>query len=437
MKIEDSTKLVCALVITVVVIGGTGFLFFGKPPNPAERLEQQAREYTMLALGLDLQKDGEVDAWFGPSAIAEEAQGQRRSLDDILASVQALGAEVVAVGGDPQTAGRRQALKQKIEHLATVTAIATGRIKLDFVGELQQLYGISPALEARNHPLILDELDALLPGRGSLAFKVASFQNSMVIPADRRQAVFEAALAECRRRTLEHWDLAASESLSLEWTRDVPAAWHEYLGNNHSKLRINALTVALISQSVDLACHEGYPGHHAQFVLMDNAVELPVEDSVVLLKSPGSVLREGAANYGIDLAFPSGERLAFERDVLFPLAGLPADKAATNLRIHQLVTQLSSAAIPVIQEYYDGNIDFNAASFRLEREAMFTSPLAVLEFVNDYGTYSMGYTLVRNLICRYGHPRHGESSWKMLKQLLVQPAEDSLREIQQKSIEGA
>ena len=51
---------------------------------------------------------------------------------------------------------------------------------------------------------------------------------------------------------------------------------------------------------------------------------------------PGSVLREGAANAGIDLVFPFAERLTFERDVLFPIAGLSASEAETNLRIHTL-----------------------------------------------------------------------------------------------------
>ena len=33
-------------------------------------------------------------------------------------------------------------------------------------------------------------------------------------------------------------------------------------------------------------------------------------------------MAEGTANHGIEMAFPGDERLAYERDVLYPLAGL-------------------------------------------------------------------------------------------------------------------
>lgn len=430
MKIDDSIKLAIALVVTAVVTGGAGLYFAGVWRTPADILEQQARDYVVLALELDRVKDGEVDAWFGPPELADQAQRRQVGLDDILADATTLATEV-RTATDPGTASRRQALATRIDHLAAVTALAGGTDKPAFADELEQLYGLSLPAGGTDYSLILQELDALLPGRGSLAFRIASFRNKLVVPADRRQAVFEAALAACRRRTLAHWQLPADESLAVEWTRDVQAAWHEYLGGNRSRLRINPLTVALVSQAVDLACHEGYPGHHAQFVLLDNAGELPVESTVVLLRSAGSVLREGAANYGIDLAFPAGERLAFERDVLFPLAGLAPELADTNLRIHRLVTRLSGAAVPVIRDYYDGAIDFNTASFRLEREAMMASPLAVLEFVNDYGAYSMGYTLVRSLLTRYS-PAAGDD-WATLETLLVQPPEHSLQVLQGQS----
>ena len=38
------------------------------------------------------------------------------------------------------------------------------------------------------------------------------------------------------------------------------------------------------------------------------------------LFSPQSLIAEGSANFGIDMAFPAAERVAYERDSLFPLA---------------------------------------------------------------------------------------------------------------------
>jgi len=47
-----------------------------------------------------------------------------------------------------------------------------------------------------------------------------------------------------------------------------------------------------------------------------------VEFSIYPLFSPQSLISEGSANFGREVAFSLDERLAFERDVLFPLAGL-------------------------------------------------------------------------------------------------------------------
>ena len=53
-----------------------------------------------------------------------------------------------------------------------------------------------------------------------------------------------------------------------------------------------------------------------------------VEFTVYPLFSPQSLIAEGSANYGIDLAFPDGEAEAFEAKTLYPLAGLdPATRA--------------------------------------------------------------------------------------------------------------
>ena len=52
-----------------------------------------------------------------------------------------------------------------------------------------------------------------------------------------------------------------------------------------------------------------------------------VEFSVYPLFSPQSLIAEGSANYGIELAFPGAERIDYERDHLFPLAGLDPEQA--------------------------------------------------------------------------------------------------------------
>ncbi len=412
----SSPKNIALLAVIAVALIGVGSWTSGIFSSPQAIIENQAQTYVELALGLDQQKEGEVDSYFGPSELLEKAQSSTSSMDELLADARAL-ANSIKESSVPETEARAQHLLEKVEQLITVIELIQAPGKLPFREETDTLYGLALPEQMPSYQEKLAELENLLPGRGTLAFKLASYNNKLVIPADKREAVFEAALAECRQRTLDHWQLPADESLSIEWTRDVQAAWHQYEGANKSTLRINGLTIGLVSGAVDLACHEGYPGHHAQFVLMDNADNvqgLPIEDSLVLLRSPGSVLREGAANAGVDLVFPFAERLAFERDVLFPIAGLSATEAETNLKIHTLVNELSSAVVPVIEEYYNGDIIFNAASFRLEREAMISSPIALLEFIDEYGTYSIGYTVARDMINTHLNAMPETQRWQAL-----------------------
>src|SRR4029453_8815802 len=142
-----------------------------------------------------------------------------------------------------------------------------------------------------------------------------------------------------------------------------------YEGGHHSTLKVNPVAIAYIGQMLDVACHEGYPGHHAQFLVMEadaGPAGLPLEQTVALMRSPANVLREGAANYGVDLAFPAEERLAFERDVLFPMAGFPVAEAERHAKVHRLVSDLALSVMPILREYRDGTLAFNSATFRLE-----------------------------------------------------------------------
>jgi len=173
-----------------------------------------------------------------------------------------------------------------------------------------------------------------------------------------------------------------------------------------------------------VACHEGYPGHHAQFVVMQTHAGpggLPVEDTVVLLRSPISMLREGAANYGVELAFPAAERLTFERDVLFPLAGFDPAQAAKYRDVTRLVDDLSSNVAPLARDYRDKRLSAERARRGLESSALVSSPEALLRFVDRLGSYVLGYTAARDKVRSYveaEHRRTGADNWAILRTVL-------------------
>ena len=122
--------------------------------------------------------------------------------------------------------------------------------------------------------------------------------------------------SSCRRARRSR----SSTSPSKSWS-----GYNWYQGNYRSLIQVNTDLPIYIDRAIDLACHEGYPGHHVYNALLEKHLVRDrgwVEFSVYPLFSPQSLIAEGTANYGIEVAFPGDERLAFERDVLFPLAGL-------------------------------------------------------------------------------------------------------------------
>lgn len=413
----------------VAVLAAIAFFTQGCSQAPQDPLEQRAEDFVRIATAVGTYRLHEVDAYFGPEEL-DGRGGQPARPADLLTQARALvaGLDASGIAASP----RVDRLKERAENLAAMLAVSAEVKPPSFADEARLLYGIElPQADRATTERLLKELSDLLPGTGNLALKLASFQNRLVVPPGKRETVFQRALEECKRRTQAHWTLPADEELIVEFTREVDSAWHRYEGAGRSRLQINPLAIAFVGTSLDVACHEGYPGHHAQFLLLEANTPggLPVEERVVLLRSADSALREGAANYGVTLAWTAEERLAFERDVLFPLAGLSPEQAEIAGKVHGLLFELGAAAIPVLQEYRDGIISFNTATFRLEREAMVPSPGSLLEFVNEHGAYVAGYTVARDRVAAFVGQEaatRGTDAWTVLQQVLVTMNVDAL-----------
>ena len=72
------------------------------------------------------------------------------------------------------------------------------------------------------------------------------------------------------------------------------------------------------------------------------------------------------------MAFPGAERLAFEREVLFPLAGLDPAGAAEYAEVRALMRKLSHAGNEAARGYLDGELDRAAAEALLVRYTLAT-----------------------------------------------------------------
>jgi hypothetical protein len=302
--------------------------------------------------------------------------------------------------------------------------------KFSFNDEAQGQFATVPDLKPLAHyDAILANLETMIPGDGPLAARVDAFNERYVIPKDRLQPVFDAAIAECKRRTAQYIRLPAGETFAMEFVTGKPwSGYNYYKGNYKSLIQINTDLPIRISRAVDLGCHEGYPGHHVLNLMVEERLARKngwKEYEVNPLYSPTSVLSEGSANYGIDLAFPAAERLAFERDILYPIAGLDPNSAQAFWKMQQMTEALSGARLTIAKMYLDGAVT-RAQALELTQKYLLLSPARAeqsVKFTDHYRSYVINYgwgkDLVRNYIER-GNPDTAER-WRRMEKILSEP----------------
>jgi hypothetical protein len=277
---------------------------------------------------------------------------------------------------------------------------------------------------------VLAELEGRLPGSGRLVERYEAFRAQFVVDKERLAAVFDAAIAGCRERTVRHIALPPEESFTLEYVTDKSwSGYNWYQGGYRSLIQINTDLPIYIDRAIDLACHEGYPGHHVYNVLLEKNLVRDrgwVEYTVYPLFSPQSLIAEGTANYGVDVAFPDDERREFERAVLFPAAGLDASRVAEFYEIAALAKRLSYAGNEGARRYRNGAIDAAAAA-RWHEEFALSAPERArqrVRFIDQYGAYVINYNLGEDLVRSYVEQRAGASPtrrWQELTRLISSP----------------
>ena len=385
--------------------------------NCSAQMSNLSERYVKLVLAVGVHDADYVDAYYGLPEWRTAAAGQRRSLVDLDADAAAwlreLADERLPPGAAELDRLRHRYLTTQVESLRARVKMLRGE-RLTFDEESRALYdAVAPVHTEEEFQGVLRELDGRLPGRGTLLERYQAFRDRFEIPKDRLGAVFAAAIEGCRARTLEHIALPPTESFTIEYvTGKTWSGYNWYQGNYRSLIQINVDLPIYIDRAIDLACHEGYPGHHVYNVLLEQHLVRErgwQEFTVYPLFSPQSLIAEGTANYGIEVAFPDAERRRFEREVLFPAAGLNASGVEEYYDVLELVQKLSYAGNEAARRYRDGRIDAAAAAKWHETYALMAPERAAqrVRFIDQYGAYVINYNLGKDLVASYIERRAG------------------------------
>jgi hypothetical protein len=401
-------------------------------PDPG-RLDPVARRYVVLGLGLGAHDPAYVDAYYGPDSLKAAAAAESLTVAQIRAAAESL----IAVLGDsvPPYADTLVRLRHRYLRVQLGAMAARARMlggeRLSFDREAEAFYDATPPQYDDAHfDSLLARLDSLLPGRAPLADRYQRLRDRVTIPPTKVDTVFKTAIAACRARTLAHMPLPPGERFDLEYVKGTSwNAYNWYKGSYHSLIQVNLDFPIVIDRAIDLACHEGYPGHHVYNALLEQALVRQrgwVEISMYPLFSPQSLIAEGSANFGIEMAFPAAERMAFERDSLFPLAGLDPALAATNAEVGKVVERLNYARNEVARRYLEGALDSVAAGKLMRRYWLVAPALAAkqVRFIDQYRSYVINYNLGRDLVADWVGRTGGDSEtarWRAFQALLSAP----------------
>lgn len=396
-----------------------------------DSLDAIAVDFVKLTLEAGVREDGYVDAYYGPAEWQEAAKSNTRDQATLRKDARALAARLAALPAakDPLVQRRRVFMAGQLKAADTRLSMALGE-KFKFADEAEGLFGVRPQLKPLSaYDPILARVEALVPGEGPLWRRVDDFQNRYIVPTDRLEPVMRAGIAECRRRTAAHIGLPAGEQFTLEFvTGKSWSGYNWYKGDATSLIQINTDLPIRISRAIDLGCHEGYPGHHALNMLLEQKLAKGhgwVEFTVYPLYSPQSFIAEGTANHGIDLAFPLADKTAFERDVLFPLAGLDPATAEKQVALGEATKDLAGARLTIAQMYLDGEIDRETAIGLAQKYQLISRARAEqsISFTENYRSYVINYGLGQEMAQAYVDAAAPDEAgrWKAFERLISEP----------------
>ncbi len=252
--------------------------------------------------------------------------------------------------------------------------------------------------------------DEVLPGDGSIFERLQAFRKRYNLASEKAGLVVDfmrQAMHEARRRVLSFIDLPQGEEVELDVVSDkVFGGENWYLGNYRSRVELNTDLPTNMRWLMDLVCHEGYPGHHTEFVMKERSLYRErgyIEQAISPIICPQSVISEGIATSAYDLVFMPGEAEQWAREYLYPAAGIvPIDVDTGKFsRANELMAGIDGNARFMMS---DGRSDYEVKQY-ITKYALLPEEYAQkdLEFLRD--PFREGY------IFTYFYGRHLMKPW--------------------------
>ena len=397
-------------------------------------LNSLAEQYVQLGLNIGQYDPDFVDAYYGPDSLKPATEKLTIfPKDSLLTSIAELKNKLTEISSQLSDSGKIRAgwMSQQLTAFGRRIRIFSGEYKT-FDEESKELFGISaPVYPEQHFKLLLDTLDNLLPGKGSIQDRFQDLANHFIIPKEKLDTVFKTAIQEARKRTKKQYELPETEAFRIEYVHDKPwSGYNWYKGNYKSVIQINTDIQIFIERAIDVGSHESYPGHHVYNMLLEKNLYRDkgwVEISLYPLFSPQSFIAEGSANYGVELAFPGENKIRFAKETLLPLVGLDTTNLSLYFKALAIRSQLNYARNEAGRGLVNGTMDEKQALDWMIKYCLYNEETAQksISFIKKYRSYVINYNygqdLVKHYIERGVSTANPDKRWERFEHLLSNP----------------
>jgi hypothetical protein len=297
--------------------------------------EQWFKTYVLLCFRLEkaiwkFTESRFVDYYYGPPAWKGEANAEaERSPSELIRDVMALEDTLAEQGLE---AHRATYLEKQVGALETVCRKLNGET-FSLEEEVQRCFDIHPKwIPEAQFEQGLALLDETLPGNGNLYDRLQRWRKRYQLVSEKSGLflnLMQQAAAEARRRTQSFVNLPAGEGIEMQQvSNQVFMGDNCYLGNYRSRVEVNIDLPRDVKDLMDFVCHEGYPGHHTEFVLKEQHLFQErgyFEQAIFPIISPQAVISEGIARFACEMLFTSAEAERWLAEHVYPIAGIEPD----------------------------------------------------------------------------------------------------------------
>jgi hypothetical protein len=398
------------------------------------KMNSIAENYVRLALQIGKYDPDFVDAYFGPDSLkppADTIQFNSTVFEDLNQKVNKLLDEMESLAEFPANKLERQRYSYLYKQLlACKTRIyMLNGMTLTFDEELNALYDIQIDYKDEEYfNQYLDELDRLLPGEGNIYDRYIKYRENFRVPEEKLKSVFNLAINECRIRTNKHLKLPPNEKFDIQFVNNKPwSAYNWFKGNSYSLIEVNTDLPIYVDRIIDLAAHEGYPGHHIHHTMLEWQLYKKrnwIEFSIYLLFSPQSLIAEGVASYGPELLFSEDERIKFDKEIIFTQSGLDSSKADLYYKIIGVINKLNHSINTAAKNYLDGKWDEKKTIDWIKKYNLRTEESAkkLIDFIKRYRTYIVNYSAGYDLVKSYLETKNSVADrWKLFDEIISTP----------------